>query len=243
MAMVQLAGDPGKKHGYLEIDYQSTITLNHPIYIPQHPSGRDKELAIYNNGNFCKIHNKNWGSCGGRSKTSDFFYYCDTQGGSSGAPVISRFTNKVIGLHHCGTKDCSHGNMAVPINKVYQEIESFLPDESALEATEAPTSRPTSFPTSRPTHSPSVSPSRSPSDVPSRAPSRAPSRIPSKKPSSLPSLMPSQAPSKLHSMSPSAMPSLYHSKTPTTSSIPSDAPSLVPSEVPSDNPSLSLSTN
>ena len=33
---------------------------------------------------------------------SDVSYYCDTQGGSSGSPVISRVTNKVIALHHFG---------------------------------------------------------------------------------------------------------------------------------------------
>ena len=33
---------------------------------------------------------------------SDVSYYCDTEGGSSGCPVLSRKTNKVVALHHFG---------------------------------------------------------------------------------------------------------------------------------------------
>ena len=33
---------------------------------------------------------------------TDLSYYCDTEGGSSGSPVISRATNKVVALHHFG---------------------------------------------------------------------------------------------------------------------------------------------
>ena len=38
----------------------------------------------------------------GYATDSDVSYYCDTQGGSSGSPVLSRATNRVIALHHFG---------------------------------------------------------------------------------------------------------------------------------------------
>lgn len=38
----------------------------------------------------------------GYATGSDVSYFCDTDGGSSGSPVISRRTDKVIALHHLG---------------------------------------------------------------------------------------------------------------------------------------------
>ena len=38
----------------------------------------------------------------GYAAGSDVSYYCDTEGGSSGSPVLSRATNKVVALHHFG---------------------------------------------------------------------------------------------------------------------------------------------
>jgi len=38
----------------------------------------------------------------GYAAGSDVSYYCDTEGGSSGSPVLSRATNRVVALHHFG---------------------------------------------------------------------------------------------------------------------------------------------
>jgi V8-like Glu-specific endopeptidase len=38
----------------------------------------------------------------GYATNSDVAYLCDTAGGSSGSPVLSRTTNKVVALHHFG---------------------------------------------------------------------------------------------------------------------------------------------
>jgi hypothetical protein len=35
-------------------------------------------------------------------RRTDVSYYCDTAGGSSGSPVLSRKTGKVVALHHFG---------------------------------------------------------------------------------------------------------------------------------------------
>ena len=37
----------------------------------------------------------------GRGAGTDIGYYCDTEGGNSGSPVLSRETHKVVALHHC----------------------------------------------------------------------------------------------------------------------------------------------
>ena len=38
----------------------------------------------------------------GYARDSDVAYYCDTEGGSSGSPVLSRSTHRVVALHHFG---------------------------------------------------------------------------------------------------------------------------------------------
>ncbi|WP_181320148.1 hypothetical protein [Saccharothrix carnea] len=47
-------------------------------------------------------------------------YRCDTEGGSSGSPVLSRRTHEVIGLRHCG--GCP--NQGVRIDLVVAQIGS-----------------------------------------------------------------------------------------------------------------------
>ncbi|WP_426509736.1 trypsin-like serine peptidase [Dactylosporangium sp. McL0621] len=49
-------------------------------------------------------------------------YYCDADGGSSGSPVISRRTNKVIALHHFG--GCP--NSGVRIDRIAEQLRSLL---------------------------------------------------------------------------------------------------------------------
>ena len=58
----------------------------------------------------------------GYAKDSDVSYYCDTEGGSSGSPVLSRKTDKVIALHHFG--GCP--NSGVRIDLIYNKIKSLL---------------------------------------------------------------------------------------------------------------------
>jgi len=51
-------------------------------------------------------------------------YSCDTEGGSSGSPVLSRTNNKVVALHHCGG-GCN-GNLGAPITDFYDDIAPYI---------------------------------------------------------------------------------------------------------------------
>jgi V8-like Glu-specific endopeptidase len=53
---------------------------------------------------------------------TDVSYHCDTEGGSSGSPVISRETNRVIALHHFG--GCP--NSGVRIDLIYRQVSGLL---------------------------------------------------------------------------------------------------------------------
>ena len=107
-------------YGFLSIDPRMPVNAEQ-IYIPQHPGGRLKELAINSTsdtGGKCKVFNSQVGE--------DFTYHCDTEPGSSGSPVLASNSNKVIGLHHLG--GCP--NSAVRISRVWQEIGSFFNNQA-----------------------------------------------------------------------------------------------------------------
>ena len=111
-----------KLYRFLELDNRRA-NIDEQIYIPQHPNGRPKEISIFDSdqlGGDYKV--------GGYSiacSPNDMQYTCDTEGGSSGSPVISKDTQKVVALHHCGGLFCI-GNFGAPIYEFYDEIEEFI---------------------------------------------------------------------------------------------------------------------
>jgi hypothetical protein len=99
--------------------------LHEKIYIPEHPGGGPLRIASASSsepaglGANCLV-----GAAvrDGRVADTDFAYRCDTEGGSSGSPVISRTTGQVVGLHHFG--GCP--NQAVRMDLVYPLIAPYL---------------------------------------------------------------------------------------------------------------------
>jgi hypothetical protein len=124
--LVQISsGNPAATYGYMEIDDRDA-TVGEEIYIPQHPGGRAKELGIYSTasadtGGICRVYTITAAPCIG-SGYNDVGYYCDTEGGSSGSPVLARSSHKVVALHHCA--NCP--NRGVPIDLVYDEIAPYI---------------------------------------------------------------------------------------------------------------------
>ena len=134
--LVQInSGNPAATYGYLEIDDRDAV-VDEEIYILQHPGGRAKEFAIYSThasdpGGICQVYSITQPPCSG-SGYSDVGYYADTEGGSSGSPVLARSTHKVIALHHCA--NCP--NRGVPIDLVWAEVGQYL-ETSGIKVTPA----------------------------------------------------------------------------------------------------------
>lgn len=131
-ALLQLSSDAASSFGFLEVDDRDPV-VGEQIYILQHAFGGAKRISLYSDqsadsGGVCRIQ-------GYPVTTSCSFdgisYYCDTAGGSSGSPVLSSSSNKVIGLHNCG--GCLNGGL--PINAIWAEIGSIV--------TSTPTAAPT----------------------------------------------------------------------------------------------------
>jgi lysyl endopeptidase len=109
------------RFGYLDLDVRQP-SRGEELYIPQHPGGDPTMMAIDppgTRGGNCSVADPAYD---GYAHGTDVAYYCDTEGGSSGSPVISRETNNVIALHHFG--GCP--NSGVRVDLLYAQIGRLL---------------------------------------------------------------------------------------------------------------------
>ena len=120
--------------GYLLPDLDP-VAVDDEIYIPQHPSGSHKRLAIesdQNTGNVCRVDVPV--TAGTDWPDSDMGYFCDTKPGSSGSPVLSRDSHGVVALHHLGgTCNADGPNKGVLMTEIWPLIEGFIPFVDGLE--------------------------------------------------------------------------------------------------------------
>ena len=117
--------DKIKQFGHYGLDINPQVK-GQRIYIPQHGSGKPKELAItsdQNSSGFCEVDQV---KTAGRGNDTDAGYKCDTIGGSSGSPVLSAKSNKVIALHHYGnsTNCTSTLNRGVRMELIWPQVSS-----------------------------------------------------------------------------------------------------------------------
>lgn len=160
-----------RPYGYLELDTRAPVA-NETIVIPQHPAGQPKKFGINSSqdGGRCTI---NAASLTGYAADSDFGYTCDTQGGSSGSPIIAMSSLKVIGLHHLGSgrpdgATCGppqYYNQGVKIANIAPLLAPYL---SASTATPTATATLTATDNHTPTPSPTSTASRTPTATPPR---------------------------------------------------------------------------
>jgi lysyl endopeptidase len=89
-----------KKFGYLLLD-GNRPGKGQELYVPQHPAGEPTRIAgsLGEQAGNCAVVDPAYDGYAGNS---DVAYYCDTEGGSSGSPVLSRKTDRVVALHHFG---------------------------------------------------------------------------------------------------------------------------------------------
>ncbi|OQS06895.1 hypothetical protein THRCLA_20268 [Thraustotheca clavata] len=143
-------------YGYLKIRGSGPV-LNEEIYIPQHPNGNPKHMALVtDDGSAGKIASLDGGSCYNEIPDKDYVgHQLDTQGGSSGSPMISTKDGLVVAIHNCG--GCNNGGIKM------QNIISFLkskdiplPKNGVVDGTPSTTAPAptTSGPTQAPTPTP-----------------------------------------------------------------------------------------
>lgn len=113
-------------YGFLRIANRPAV-VDEQIYIPQHPGGRAKEMAINSTdasdeGGVCRVYSTQEPACTYSASYYDIGYFADTEGGSSGSPVLATADHSVIALHHCA--NCP--NRAVPATELCGLLPEFL---------------------------------------------------------------------------------------------------------------------
>lgn len=126
--LVKLPINPVGTYGFLQMR-TTPPAIDERIYIPGHPQAWGKRIAVFSNhpsdaSGKCEIFSNNEFSCLGIGP--DIGYFCDTQGGSSGSPVLAYADHAVVALHHCG--GCP--NTGVPITDVVTDLGILLPRNS-----------------------------------------------------------------------------------------------------------------
>jgi V8-like Glu-specific endopeptidase len=121
-SLVLLPTNITSTYGYLQFR-NSLPTVGERIYIPQHPSAKGKMLAVNSDvdGGYAEVYSTNQTPCAGGP--GDIGYYADTEGGSSGSPVLAYNDHLVVALHHCA--NCP--NRGVPIPSIITDLGASLP--------------------------------------------------------------------------------------------------------------------
>ena len=123
--MLRRHGNVTGTYGYMQ--FRDTLpALDERIYIPQHPGAKGKMLAVNSDtdGPYAKIYSTNETPCSGGP--GDIGYYADTEGGSSGSPVLGYNDNLVVALHHCA--NCP--NRGVPIPSIISDLGGNIPNDA-----------------------------------------------------------------------------------------------------------------
>lgn len=101
--LITLQGNPEATWG----EYTATTktpTAGMFINFPQHPGGGLKKIGYWKDSAQtlrCDVAGANV-TISGYSSSSQMTYSCDSEGGSSGSPIMDAGTGRIIGLHHLG---------------------------------------------------------------------------------------------------------------------------------------------
>jgi len=123
-------------YGFMKIRPTGAV-LGERMYIVQYPAGWGKRFAMKSTYPGAPDNVDGLAHVGSLTETpcsggpGDVGYWADTQGGSSGSPVLGYSDNKIIALHHCrGDASCASGNpssddfnRAVPIEAVVTALD------------------------------------------------------------------------------------------------------------------------
>ncbi|MGB5340721.1 MAG: serine protease [Thermoanaerobaculia bacterium] len=139
-ALVKLPGNLSSTYGFMQFRGTGAV-LEERIYSPQHPSGRGKEIAVVstypaNPSGFGEVDSLTETACSG-GPSPDVGYFLDTEGGSSGSPVLAYSDNLVVSLHHCrGSASCNTGtsfddpNRGVAVPLLITDLGANLPNNA-----------------------------------------------------------------------------------------------------------------
>ena len=126
--LVQLPTNASTTFGFLQLR-EAGAEIDEQIYIPGHPAAWGKQIAFNSTdptdaSGKCEVFSLDAPPCSGGP--GDVGYFCDTQGGSSGSPVLAYGDHLVVSLHHCA--NCP--NRGLPIPAIIDDLGTNLPSNA-----------------------------------------------------------------------------------------------------------------
>ncbi len=118
--LLKLPVNPTGTYGYLQLD-EDGPSNHQQVYLIHHPGGRPKSITstspfgLFNQSRIYLLD------------ATEFYYYAEAEGGSSGSPVLNFYTNKVLGVNAFGG-GCTSGS-ASPSNLLITDLGSAMPRE------------------------------------------------------------------------------------------------------------------
>jgi V8-like Glu-specific endopeptidase len=130
-SLLQLSQNVTAQFGWIPVAPLTELELSvgDPIYIVQHPGGVPKKVAAYDSQTqtICTVRQTNV-SIGSYQAQANIGYTCDTEGGSSGSPVLSAQSHGLVALHHLG--GCN--NSGTYLRDIYPQIKEWVPDPNVV---------------------------------------------------------------------------------------------------------------
>ncbi|GMG81359.1 hypothetical protein LNKW23_05720 [Paralimibaculum aggregatum] len=118
-ALIALERRLGDRFGWLALETdRAAIGRAQAVKIIQHPDGRPKEIVLEDTEMV-------------QQDALFMHYMADTEGGSSGSPVFELAGERVIGLHHVGTRSYNEG---VRMARIAEEVALYLPETAGAPA-------------------------------------------------------------------------------------------------------------
>ncbi|MGH9161752.1 MAG: trypsin-like serine peptidase [Vicinamibacteraceae bacterium] len=102
-SLVTLQGNPEASWGEL-LPTAADADVGTTFWLTQHPAGGPKDIGYWEDASRtsrCKVASSAV-TIEALTPGSQMEYACDTTGGSSGSPLVSAETNRIVGLHHLG---------------------------------------------------------------------------------------------------------------------------------------------
>ncbi|BDS11020.1 trypsin-like peptidase domain-containing protein [Aureispira anguillae] len=118
--LLKLPVNPTSTYGYLSLSSVAPA-VNDRIYIVGHPGGRRKEITVKTD----QGGDANGNAQVNQVTTNGIRYYADTEGGSSGSPVLDYNSNLVVAIHNTG--GCTNGSYGRS-DKLIADIGSAMPN-------------------------------------------------------------------------------------------------------------------
>jgi uncharacterized repeat protein (TIGR01451 family) len=132
-SLLSLPTNLSGSYGFFQLRKEGGV-VNERIYLPQHPAHYGKKIAVNSTAANDESGYTELFTSVSNGETMVWLYFADTQGGSSGSPVVAYSDHMVVALHHAAYEDpCSvWGNGGPIIQEVISDLAGNLPKDAVI---------------------------------------------------------------------------------------------------------------